>query len=316
MARIRSIKPDFCSSADTGALSRDARLFFLQLLTEADDHGRMLWLPKKLDGVLYPHDDDVTPAMLVAWMEECVGRGMLIHYRAGANDIVQIANWSRHQKVDKPTPSKLPDHSSQGVTIISREPREELASDSREPREELAPGSRKGNREREREREELSSSLRSDSSAAVAADPPSNPVEKPEPPPTLIHAPPADLGRHKAERLRQVTAEAIEAFNARLGRPNGLLPSVSARVGVEKRQAWVRRSLRVARQICESQFGGPTITAEFWAAYFAECDRDPFKSGRQPPGKGHDNWTPSFEYLTREAVMLEVFDRATSEVAA
>jgi hypothetical protein len=112
--------------------------------------------------------------------------------------------------------------------------------------------------------------------------------------------------------LRQVTADAIGAFNERLGKPNGLLPAISSRIGSEKRQAGVKRCLRVARQICEAQFGSPIVTRSFWEAYFVECDRDPFKSGRQPPGKGHENWTPSFEYLTRESVMLEVFDKAAA----
>jgi hypothetical protein len=124
------------------------------------------------------------------------------------------------------------------------------------------------------------------------------------------------LTERKAERLRQVTDDAIAAFMAKLGKPAGLLPGVSATVGREKRQGQVKRCLRVARQICEQQFGSTTITRQFWDAYFVTVDADPFKSGRQQPGKGHENWTPTFEYLTREDVMLEVFDKATSEAAA
>jgi hypothetical protein len=155
---------------------------------------------------------------------------------------------------------------------------------------------------------EEQSSLRSDSSSPSADDPGDQGAEGKA-------TPPADLSQRKAERLVQVTIDAIEAFNAVLGKPNGLLPAVNAKVGIEKRRQQVKRCLRVARQICEQEFGAPTVTPEFWSTYFAEVDRDPFKSGKQAPGRGHENWKPSFEYLTREAVMLAVFDSATSEAA-
>lgn len=60
------------------------------------------------------------------------------------------------------------------------------------------------------------------------------------------------------------------------------------------------------------QFGSKRITAEFWDQYFASCDAEPFTRGDGPYSGKHENWRPSFEYLTREAVMLEVFDKATS----
>jgi hypothetical protein len=135
MARIRTIKPEFCTSRDTGALSRDARLFFLQLLTEADDAGRMQWIPRRLCGVLYPHDEDVTSAMLIAWAQECAARGMLQLYSVEGSDYCAITNWHKHQKVDHASKSRIP------------EPRDSLASDSRESRESLAPDLGTGNRE-------------------------------------------------------------------------------------------------------------------------------------------------------------------------
>jgi hypothetical protein len=168
--------------------------------------------------------------------------------------------------------------------------------------------------EAEKSKSKDQSSLRSDSSSGDDRQQPESgkPALQLTQPPTA----PADLTERKAERLRQVTEDAIAAFNAKLGKPNGLLSAVHATVGREKRQGQVKRCLRTARQICEQQFGSTTITPAFWEAYFAECDRDPFKSGRQQPGRGHENWTPSFEYLTREDVMLAVFDKATSEAAA
>lgn len=275
MGRIRTIKPEFCSSKDTGALSRDARLFFLQLLTEADDAGRLLWLPRKLCGVLYPHDEDVTPAQLAGWADECIARSMLVRYAVDSVEYVAVVNWSKHQRVDHAAKSRLPD------------PPTTLANSSRDPRENLAPGT--GNREQGK-------------GTGKEADTGSPDVDPPRP--TAI----ADA---KAERLRQVTQEAIDAYNAILGKPNGLLPAVHLLTPARLKQ--VNRCVPTMRQICQQAYGSTTITAEAWTDYFRTVSSDPFRSGRQRGGRGHENWTPDFDYLTRPDVIAAVFDRAMSD---
>jgi hypothetical protein len=94
------------------------------------------------------------------------------------------------------------------------------------------------------------------------------------------------------------------------------LATVSATVGREKRQQQVSRCLRTARAICQESYGSQTITAEFWTDYWDEVDRNEHKSGRKGGGRDHPNWLPSFEYLTREATMLEVYERSCAEDAA
>lgn len=114
----------------------------------------------------------------------------------------------------------------------------------------------------------------------------------------------------KSNRLRQVTLDAIEAYNAKLTSPNGLLSRVGTKVGLETRMAQVRAAIKTASQICQQLYGTPTVTREFWEAYCDEVANDPFKSGKQPGGQGHENWKPGFKYLLRPAVMAEVFDAA------
>lgn len=134
----------------------------------------------------------------------------------------------------------------------------------------------------------------------------------------LDGAHPADLASRQSERLAQVTKDAIETFNASalVKKNGGALASVSEAVGREKRQAQVRRCVRTARQICAERYGGSVISRDFLADYWAECSRDDFMAGRKAGGKGHENWLPDFEYLTREDVMLKVYDRAASEDVA
>lgn len=48
----------------------------------------------------------------------------------------------------------------------------------------------------------------------------------------------------------------------------------------------------------------------FFAAYFAECQDDPFLNGTGPYRNGHENWRPSFDYLLRADVITRTFERA------
>ncbi|TMN18485.1 hypothetical protein [Pseudoxanthomonas sp. X-1] len=114
-----------------------------------------------------------------------------------------------------------------------------------------------------------------------------------------------------AQRLAQVTREAVEAYNASplTKRNGGNLPNVSASVGREKRQQQVRRCLRVAREICRESTGTPLVTPEFWAAYFDLAAEDDFYAGRIRGGAGHENFVPDFETLTSEKTMLKLYDR-------
>lgn len=123
--------------------------------------------------------------------------------------------------------------------------------------------------------------------------------------------PPADLAKRQQERLRQVTEDARQAFNATLAKPAGLLPSV--RLLTEVRMREVKRCLSVARLICQEQYGSERITPQFWADYFAVAAADDFHAGRVPGGPGHEGWQPDFEYLTRPAVMAKLFDRALAD---
>lgn len=108
MARIRTIKPEFPQSETIGSISRDARLLFIQLWTVVDDAGRARAASRLLAGVLYPYDEDA-PALIDAWLGELEDAGLVRIYRIDGTQLLDIPNWRRHQKIDKPSPSKLPE---------------------------------------------------------------------------------------------------------------------------------------------------------------------------------------------------------------
>lgn len=121
MARIRTIKPEFPQSESIGRLSRDARLLFVQLWTLADDAGRTRAASRLLASLLYPYDDDA-PSLLDEWLTELEREGCILRYAVEGTAYLQIRNWEKHQKIDRPTPSRLPgfDESSRGLASKSR----------------------------------------------------------------------------------------------------------------------------------------------------------------------------------------------------
>jgi hypothetical protein len=107
MARIRTIKPEFPQSESVGKLSREARLLFIQLWTLVDDSGRTRASSRMLASLLYPYDSDV-PGLIDGWLSELDKSEMIHQYTVDGNSYLEICNWLKHQKIDKPSISRLP----------------------------------------------------------------------------------------------------------------------------------------------------------------------------------------------------------------
>ena len=107
MARIRTIKPEFPQSESMGRVSRDARLLFIMLWTIADDSGRLRGSSRMLASVLFPYDEDA-PDLIGSWLTELDKEGCIVQYRHNNGSYIEICNWLSHQKIDKPSASKLP----------------------------------------------------------------------------------------------------------------------------------------------------------------------------------------------------------------
>ena len=107
MARIRSIKPEFPQSESMGRISRDARLLFILLFTVVDDAGITRGNSRMLASLLFPYDNDAGN-FIDGWLGELEVEECVIRYVVDGQTYLQICNWLNHQKIDKPTPSKLP----------------------------------------------------------------------------------------------------------------------------------------------------------------------------------------------------------------
>lgn len=117
MARIRSIRPEFWSDRKVGSVSRDARLLFVALWNFADDEGFGRALPKELAGFAFPYDDDVESASIRRWLDELSMKTLLILYEVSGEPYYQIPTFSKHQKIDRPTKSRLPKPTDEGAIL-------------------------------------------------------------------------------------------------------------------------------------------------------------------------------------------------------
>lgn len=107
MARIRTIKPELPQSETIGRLSRDARLLFIQLFTIADDAGRARAASRLLASLLYPYDEDAG-GLIDGWLKELEARNAIRRYEVDGSQYLEIVKWLEHQKIDRPSPSRLP----------------------------------------------------------------------------------------------------------------------------------------------------------------------------------------------------------------
>jgi hypothetical protein len=60
-----------------------------------------------LASLLFPYDDDA-PKLVPKWLDELAKENCVTLYEVDGDKYVEVANWLKHQKIDKPTASKLP----------------------------------------------------------------------------------------------------------------------------------------------------------------------------------------------------------------
>lgn len=103
--RIRTIKPEMFQDEKLSALDPCTRLVFIGLISMADDAGRVPDSLKHIDGFLFPHTDESSREAI----ETLAKMKRVLRYTApNGQKCIQLVNWHRHQKVDKPGKNVLP----------------------------------------------------------------------------------------------------------------------------------------------------------------------------------------------------------------
>lgn len=118
MSRIRSIKPEFWTSAQVLECSTNARLLFLGLWNFCDDLGRHPYNPKQVKAEVFPADS-FSEKQIAGMLQELSTNGLITPYAVGGIQYFYVPGW-KHQRIDKPQPAKYPDPLSEDSTIIPR----------------------------------------------------------------------------------------------------------------------------------------------------------------------------------------------------
>ncbi len=104
--RIRSVKPEFFRDPDTtGRWPADLKVFYLGLWCVSDDEGRFMWDPDLIAADLFPFDRGVdVPGLL----RRLSATGRVLRYEVAGRAYGFLPKFAKHQKINRPTPSRLP----------------------------------------------------------------------------------------------------------------------------------------------------------------------------------------------------------------
>jgi len=107
MARIRTIKPEFWSDEKLSECSLSARLLFIGLISFADDEGRLEYSPQRIRMQVFPCGTVKLGALI-----DCIGElrdcSLIRLYTVESREFLDIPGFGKHQRINRPTPSKLP----------------------------------------------------------------------------------------------------------------------------------------------------------------------------------------------------------------
>ncbi|MFF2013203.1 hypothetical protein ACFVWY_29610 [Streptomyces sp. NPDC058195] len=109
MARIRTIKPEAFVSESLAEVSVEAERTFFGLLTQADDHGRHRDNAAIIAGLLWPLRAEHNSVHVEDDLHQLGNAGLICRYTGcDGRRYLHIVTWSEHQKIDKPSQSRLP----------------------------------------------------------------------------------------------------------------------------------------------------------------------------------------------------------------
>lgn len=148
MPRIRSIKPEYWTSETIAALSLPTRLTFIGLWNHCDDFGVWKLNDRLIASSLYPMDDPAEALERTRRaLDELSRRGRITFYEVEGKRYFQVTTWSEHQKIDRPSKSRLPQANDPAATPLTctfstlDEPSSSVRPEASKPRRKRGEGS-------------------------------------------------------------------------------------------------------------------------------------------------------------------------------
>lgn len=107
MGRIRTIKPEFWIDEKIGDLKMEERLLLIGLLNLADDEGVLKANPAFIKGQILPYDE-IDISEIKAWLTSLENGKFIISFSYNQENFFLIRTFRNHQKINRPSPSKVP----------------------------------------------------------------------------------------------------------------------------------------------------------------------------------------------------------------
>lgn len=107
MARIRSIKPDFFSSEAVSGMPLRARLTWVGLWTQCDDHGRAKDNARLIKAAVWPLDN-TSLSDIEEDLVTLADHGRIVRYSVDGKGFLAVVNWHEHQAISKPSKARFP----------------------------------------------------------------------------------------------------------------------------------------------------------------------------------------------------------------
>lgn len=102
--KIRSLRPAFFADTKMAQLTPYARILYMGLWCIADDEGRGRYLPKQIEGEVFPHEQ----VDIRGFLGELITAGRIVVYEAGGEPYFHIPTFLTHLTVNRRFPSQLP----------------------------------------------------------------------------------------------------------------------------------------------------------------------------------------------------------------
>jgi hypothetical protein len=111
------IDPGIWQSQDFGNLTTLAKLVFIGLFSQADDEGRGRANTQYIKNTLFPYDEKMQKSDIEKSFSEIADYMSIRFYEIGGSEYYALTNWSVWQKVERPTPSRMPEPG-EGAQIV------------------------------------------------------------------------------------------------------------------------------------------------------------------------------------------------------
>ena len=132
MPRIRTLKPECRTHRKVGRLSDRAFRLWVGMILEADDAGRLVADAGELRLLVFGYHPKVTDADIDKSLEVLARPRLIRLYTVESIRYADFPDWLDHQRIDRPTPSRLPSYES---SLSDRRVLDESSTSPRAPSE-------------------------------------------------------------------------------------------------------------------------------------------------------------------------------------